>query len=80
MNQQRAFEIVAQAIAEEFRIDAATVMLDTVAGDVAGWDSFSHGSLIMGLEAKLNVVLPIDDLLEAANVGELVAIVARSVR
>lgn len=80
MDQTRAFDIVAQTIAEEFRTDAAKVKPETVAGDVAGWDSFSHGSLIMALETKLNTSLPIDDLLEAANVGELVAIIAKSVK
>lgn len=79
MDQQRAFEIVAETVAEQFRIDVASVHAETVADDVAGWDSFSHGSLILALETKLNVVLPIEELLEAANVGELASILVRSV-
>lgn len=77
MDRDCAFELVAEAIAKEFGVDKSSVKAETVSADVAGWDSFSHGMLILTLEDRLNTVLPVDRLLEAANVGELVDIVER---
>jgi acyl carrier protein len=74
----QGFRIVAEAIARQFNIDASEVSPATVAMDVDGWDSFSNGLLIMALEEAVGRPLPFDALVAAENVGEMAAVVARS--
>jgi acyl carrier protein len=78
MDQSQALHLVRAVIAEEFKIDVLHVTQETVATDVAGWDSFSHCNLIMSLESRIGCVLPFDELMEAGNVGELSQIVSRA--
>jgi acyl carrier protein len=79
MDLSQAFDLVRTVIAQEFKIDVLHVTQETVASDVAGWDSFSHCNLIMSLESRIGCVLPFDELMEAGNVGELSQIVRRAV-
>lgn len=72
----KAFNIVAEAIAREFNVSADTVSRETVALDIDGWDSFSNGMLIMAIEEAVGGPLPFDDLASAANVGEMADVVA----
>lgn len=74
----QGFRTVAEAIARQFNIDASAVSPATVAMDVDGWDSFSNGLLIMALEEAVGRPLPFDELVAAENVGEMAAVVARS--
>ena len=78
MKLETAFAVVAKAIANEFAYDAARVTPETTVADVAGWDSFSNGLLMMAIETELGVVLPLDQLLEAPNVGSMAEIIARA--
>jgi len=72
--------VVRRAISEEFHVPVDKVQSQTTARDVPGWDSFSHGSLVMRIEAELGVELPLEEAISAANVGELIAIVGRALR
>ncbi|MFM1988715.1 MAG: Phosphopantetheine attachment site [Pseudomonadota bacterium] len=78
MERDRAFELVRTTIATEFRVEESLVTAETVASDVAGWDSFSHCNLIMAIESRLGCSLPFDELLEAGNVGDLCDIVEKA--
>lgn len=78
MDPNEAFHLVRTIIANEFKVDVSAITSETVAGDIAGWDSFSHCNLIMAIEARLGCTLPFDELLEAANVEALSRIVERA--
>lgn len=75
-----AGRIVRDAIAREFHISLDQITDATTAEDVPGWDSFSNGSLILHIEGELSVELPLEEALSAANVGELIQVVARAVQ
>ena len=72
--------VVRAMVAREFRIPADTVRDETSAADVAGWDSFSNGSLLLRIEGELGFELPLDDALATANVGELIEVIARAAK
>ena len=77
MTSNLAFRIVSRAIAQQFNIACETITAETVALDVAGWDSFSNGLLIMAMEDAAGRPLPFDDLAAADNVGEMAVIIAK---
>ena len=68
------FDTIARAVARTFHCDAATVRQETEASDINGWDSLSHVFLVMAIEDELRIKLPLDELMECANVGELAAL------
>ena len=47
------------------------------AKDVVGWDSFNHINLIMGLESAFDIIFSTDEIVEMANVGDLLVILQR---
>ena len=51
---------------------------ETTAGDIEGWDSLNHARLLIRIEQRYGVDLPIGDIEEAKNVGELLTIVNRA--
>ena len=69
--------IVRDTIARMFNFPKDKLTAATTAADVPGWDSFSHGQLILELENRLDVQLPIEKLFNATNIGELVAIIGQ---
>jgi len=71
------FDSVARVVANTFHCDPAIVREDSEASDIDGWDSLSHVYLIMAVEHDLKVTLPLSDVMECANVGELAALVRK---
>ncbi|PXA96507.1 acyl carrier protein [Caulobacter sp. D5] len=53
-----------------------TITPETTADDVNGWDSLTHTLFIMALEDEFAVTLPIEATLEAANIGDLMRLIA----
>lgn len=47
------------------------------AGDVVGWDSFRQVEIILALEAQYSIRIRARESNETANLGDLVALVAR---
>lgn len=78
MTRDQALAVISQAIASQFDIAADSVTESTVALDVAGWDSFSNGLLIMAIEEKTGCPLPFDELVEADNVGAMADILVKN--
>lgn len=72
---ERSLSLVTKVIASEFGVDAAQITPATVAGDILGWDSFSHGSLILELENEIGTTLPLERTLELQTVGELARLI-----
>lgn len=67
---------VSEVIRETFGHESLTVMRETVAEDVPGWDSLSHTILMLSIDDAFHIVLPAG-LREFSNVGELVDAIKR---
>ena len=50
-------------------------VLETVADDVDGWDSFEHINLIVGVEEEFHFKIPMGKVVTMKNVGEMVDII-----
>lgn len=72
MDEQSIESIVASTIRSTFGCPDAAITRDTQAEDIDGWDSLSHGILILRLQDVLKTKLQYSELYDLANVGELV--------
>jgi len=70
--------LIVECISTQFGVPKSTILETTTASDVAGWDSFGHAQLIMQIEMRLGSELPLEALLDAQDVGGLVALVERA--
>jgi acyl carrier protein len=52
---------------------------ETTAADVAGWDSFSHMTLVMQVEEEFGVSFETSEIGKMGRVGDLVALVRQKV-
>ena len=50
---------------------------ETTAKDVEGWDSLNHVRILLRIEQRYGIDLPLGDIEEAKNVGDLLAIINR---
>lgn len=73
-DRQQVFSVIADAIGQHFLTPPELITEETTASDVDGWDSLSHVTLIIEIERRLNVRLPVRETTEASNVGQLVQI------
>lgn len=73
-DRQQVFSVIADAIGQHFLISPEMITEETTASCVDGWDSLSHVTLIIEIERRLNVRLPVRETTEASNVGQLVQI------
>lgn len=57
--------------------DDETIVLtpETTAADIKSWDSVNHIRLIVSIEAEFGIKFTIDEIVDAANVGEFVALI-----
>lgn len=78
MTRDQALAIISSAITSQFGVATDSVTEETVALDVAGWDSFSNGLLVMAIEERAGCPLPFDELAAAANVGDMADILAKN--
>lgn len=49
----------------------------TTAADVVGWDSIKHVEIILQVEEKYDIEMPLAEVNRARTVGELVALIER---
>ena len=64
-----------ETVSEQFGVPVERLSEATTAHDVDGWDSMAHGVLIMTLEGKLGFELPLERVMEAQSLGQLLDIV-----
>lgn len=57
--------------------DAQAFGPGTAADDVVGWDSMAHVGLMAAVEDEFHVQFEPEEITSFANVGELVALIAR---
>lgn len=79
MDRDEILAAIVNAIADQFFVPAEIINAQTTASDVDGWDSLSHVTLIMDIERRLNVRLPVKKTTEASDVGQLVQIAMEAV-
>jgi acyl carrier protein len=63
-------EIIA-IVEDVFQVDALSMTAATVAADVNGWDSVTHTILILELERRFDIEIPLEISYQLANLGEL---------
>jgi acyl carrier protein len=66
-------ENIYRVISANFSFHKGAITDDTVASDVAGWDSFSHVQLMLSLEEALNIEFDPIKTFDFENVGQLVS-------
>jgi len=71
---QDVLENVRKAFRSAFDVEPDTVTIDTVPGDVKGWDSLGHVTLATCLEQQFNLRFDVDELMEMENVRAIVLI------
>lgn len=72
---------VANVMGTVFTIPAGqTIARETSAVDVEGWDSLSHSIFILEVEDEFGIDLPLDKTYEMQNIGDLVDLIAATVR
>ncbi len=64
-------------MANLFRCEPSELTDSTGPGDVAGWDSLGHVSLMSEIENEFKLHVPVEDALEVASIDDLVAILQR---
>jgi acyl-CoA synthetase (AMP-forming)/AMP-acid ligase II/acyl carrier protein len=66
------FQRLAAIIAEHFKFPAGRLLLTTVPGDVPGWNSLAHTTLMLELEAAFRVSFDDADMFNFLSVSDLV--------
>ncbi len=70
--------VLAGVIARHFRVERASITAHTTAMEVSGWDSMTHTLLLIQIEKEFGVRLDEAEGFQAANVGELAAVVEKA--
>ncbi len=70
---------VIDIIRRTFGAPNAEITRDTRAGDIDGWDSLSHATLMIMLERRFGINITEEESNELTNVGDLFGLVARKV-
>jgi len=77
MSEAEIYTFLRQVFAEVFNRDDIVVHPALTAGDLAGWDSFRQVEIYLALEERFNIRIRTREMQDVANVGDLVALVAR---
>lgn len=72
MDEQTIENVVESTIRTTFGCPDANITRETQAEDIDGWDSLSHGILLLRLQDALKTKLQYSELYDLANVGELI--------
>jgi len=71
-------EKLKEIIRHEFDAEGIDLNGDTMAGDVPGWDSFSHISVIHQVEKEFGIRFKPLEIINLKNLGDLQAFIDRS--
>ena len=75
MSRAEVMERVTDVIRDVFDDDQIQVTDATVAGDVDGWDSLMHVTLIGTIEDEFDVKFAMKDVVGMKNVGQMVDLI-----
>lgn len=62
---------IIEVIESVLMVPAGTINEETVADDIAEWDSLAHVLIIGELESRLGIVIPLDEAIEIESVKEI---------
>jgi acyl carrier protein len=62
---------------EIFEDDALVLTPQTAAGDVPGWDSMNHITIVVETEQRFGVKFQTSEIEELRDVGEFIALIAK---
>ena len=68
---------IQEILRDVFLDDELEITNETTAGEVDGWDSLSHVTVILKTEQAFGVRFRLSEVAELENVGQLVALVER---
>ena len=68
---------VRNVIAGVLHVDPVTVTEDLSVGDVPQWGSMAQMEIIVALQNKFGIKIPMEDLFDLTSVGDLVAEVVK---
>ena len=75
MTREEVFEKLTEVFRDVFDNDEIEIGDSTVAGDINGWDSLMHITLIGTVEDEFDVKFAMKDVVGMKNVGEMVDLI-----
>jgi acyl carrier protein len=66
-----------QLIANLFRCDVSDLADSTGPGDIPGWDSLGHVTLMVEIQKQFGSHVPVEDAIEVESIADLAAILRR---
>lgn len=75
MSREKALEKVNEIIRDVFDDEDILVTDETVAGDVDGWDSLMHITLIGAIEDEMDIKFAMKDVVGMKNVGQMIDLI-----
>lgn len=79
MSREEIYEKLNEVFRDVFDDESITVNDETVASDVEGWDSLAHINLMATVQEEFEIKIPMKDIVELKNVGDLVNIIESQV-
>jgi acyl carrier protein len=76
MTEQETLDELTSIFRQVFEDDSITARPEMTAADVKRWDSLSHTDMIVMVEQKFGVRIPLREVTRMRNVGDLVRILA----
>ncbi len=73
-------ERLKRVILQELELDDFDLRADTLAGEVPGWDSLAHVSILSAVEAEFGIRLRALEVVRLRRVGDLQELVDRKTR
>ena len=61
-------------IADLFKCDVSDLTDDTGPGDIPGWDSLGHVTLMAEIQKQLGTHVPVEDAIEVESIADLASI------
>ncbi len=79
MSREEVLSKVTEIIRDVFDDEDIVVTADTVAGDVDGWDSLMHITLIGTIEDEFDIKFAMKDVVGMKNVGQMLDLILEQV-
>lgn len=75
MNDSDIYNTLNQLFRELFADETISLVPETTADDIAGWDSFMHLSIIVAVENRFHIKLTTREIERLSKVGDIVEII-----
>ena len=77
MTREKVYEKLTRIFRELFDDERICIEDETVAGDIDGWDSFMHVTLIGVIENEFGITFNMKDVMGMKNVGQMADVILR---